>query len=108
MIFATRLLFWTDAFTVNQDLILIHPRSKGDTPLIAHEQVHQRQMSKVGTATFWWRYLFSRAFRQAREIEAYKVQIARGASAITCARHLATNYRLGITQAQALELLSGN
>jgi len=108
MIYATRLLFFADASTVNQKLILIQPRHINNAPLIAHERKHQEQMRRVGTVTFYIKYLFSKTFRQAAEVEAYKVQIEHGASAITCAMHLSRSYRLGITQAQALELLKAN
>ncbi len=105
MIYPIKLLFWADAFTVNKDLILIHPDHSGDMALIAHELVHQAHMGRIGTWTFWWRYLTSKAFRLESEVEAYKTQIIYGASAIICARHLATDYRLGIDQFEALKLL---
>lgn len=100
----TKCCFWADAFTVNTSLILIHPDHKQDAPLLAHERVHQAQMRSQGTTRFWLKYLFSKSFRQRVEVEAYKVQIAAGASAITCASHL-TRYWLGITQSEALALL---
>jgi len=67
--------------------------------------VHVEQQRNAGVLTFWWRYLTNKAHRLNYEVEAYKAQIAAGASQITCARHLATDYRLGITQAEALKLL---
>ena len=106
MIYPTRLLFWCDAFTVNANLILVKPKHANSSALIAHEKAHQMQMALNGTFTFWRRYLFSRSFRQACEVEAYRVQIAQGAPIITCASHL-TRYWLGITQAEAMELLRG-
>ena len=104
MIHVTRLLFWTDALTINQSLILIRPEHAEDSRLIAHELTHQSQMRKSNALVFWVKYLCSRKFRLASEVEAYKVQILHGAPIITCASHL-TRYWLGITQAQALELL---
>jgi len=105
MIYTTKLLFWTDALTINSELILMRPDFANSTALITHERTHQAQMARMGTFTFWRKYLASKSFRQAMEVEAYKAQIAAGASLITCARHLATDYRLGITQAQAMVLL---
>lgn len=104
MIYVTRLLFWSDALTVNQSLILIRPEHSEDSRLIAHESTHQNQMRKSNAFVFWIKYLCSRKFRLAAEVEAYKVQILHGAPIITCASHL-TRYGLGITQAQAMELL---
>ena len=105
MTLTTRLLFFAAGFTVNQRLIVIHPDHRDDKPLLAHESTHQAQMARVGTLTFWWRYLTSKAFRQASEVEAYKVQIAHGAKRHACARYLTENYRLGIDYATAYALL---
>lgn len=104
MIYPTRLLFWTDAMTVNTSLILIRPEHKDDTRLIAHEMTHQSQMRKSNALVFWVKYLCSKSFRLQAEVEAYKVQILHGAPIITCASHL-TRYGLGITQAEAMALL---
>ena len=100
----TRLCFWADACALTQNTILIHPAYANDTPLRVHELVHAEQMRHTGAIGFWFQYLLSRAFRQKVEVEAYKAQIAAGASAITCASHL-TRYWLGITQSEALALL---
>lgn len=105
MIIHTRLLWFADGLTVNPRLIIIHPRARGDLALLAHERTHQQQMRKVGTLVFWWRYLTSKAFRQASEVEAYQVQIAAGGNPITCAMNLSTMYRLGLDYGQALKLL---
>lgn len=86
-------------------LILIPRWAKDDLAYKMHEQAHAEQQRVDGVLTFWWRYLTSKTARQAYEVEAYKVQIAHGASAITCAMHLCRDYWLGITQAQALKLL---
>ena len=106
MIITTRLLFFAAGLTVSQRLIVIHPKHRDDKPLLAHERCHQQQMARVGTLRFWWRYLTSKAFRQASEVEAYKVQIAHGASPAACARHLANLYRLGLSENAAAALLS--
>ena len=105
MIIHTRLLFFAAGLTVSQRMIVIHPKYRDDKPLLAHERTHQQQMARVGTLTFWWCYLTSKAFRQQAEVEAYQVQISHGAKRYVCARHLASNYRLGIDYAQAYALL---
>ena len=105
MIHTTRLLWFAAGFTVSQRLILLHPAHANDTALLAHERTHQEQMARVGTLTFWWRYLTDKAFRQQAEVEAYKVQIAHGANRDTCAGWLAGNYWLGIDFATAYALL---
>lgn len=106
MILYTRLLFFAAGLTVSQRLIIIHPKHRDDLALLAHERMHQAQMARVGTLTFWWSYITSKAFRQASEVEAYKVQISTGASRSVCARNLATMYQLGLTHQSAYELLS--
>lgn len=105
MIIHTRLLWFADGLTVSQRLIILHPDHATDKPLLAHERTHQAQMARVGTLAFFWRYLTCKAFRQQAEVEAYRVQISHGASIDTCARHLATLYRLDLGYDQALELL---
>ena len=105
MILHTRLLWFAAGLTVSQRLIVIHPKYRDDKPLLAHERCHQQQMERVGTFAFWWRYLTDKAFRQASELAAYRVQIAHGASPDACARHLATMYRLNLDYDQALEIL---
>ena len=106
MIVRTRMLWFADGLTISQRLILLHPAHANDAALLAHERTHQAQMARVGTLRFWWRYLTSKAFRQASEVEAYRVQIAHGASPAACARHLASLYRLGLSERAAAALLS--
>ena len=105
MILATRLLWFTAGLTVSQRLIVIHPKYRDDTALLAHERTHQAQMARVSTLTLWYRYLTSKAFRQASEVEAYQVQISHGAKRSTCASYLANNYWLRIDYATAYALL---
>lgn len=62
-------------------------------------------MERVGTLTFWWRYLTDKAFRQASEVEAYQVQISHGAKRNACAMNLATMYRLDLDYGVAYQLL---
>lgn len=65
-------------------------------------------MILIGTWTFWTKYIVSRSFRLAVEVDAYKVQIKHGAPLIRCASNLCTFYWLGISQEQAIELLAGD
>ena len=105
MIVHTRLLFFAAGLTVSQSLIVIHPKYRDDEPLLAHARTHQAQMARVGTLVFWWRYLTSKASRQASEVEAYMVQIAHGGKHSSCALNLATMYRLNLDYGMAYELL---
>lgn len=105
MILHTRLLFFASGLTISQRLIVIHPKYRGDKPLMEHERTHQAQMVRVGTLTFWWRYLTDKAFRQQAEVEAYKVQISHGAKHSSCARHLSTGYWLNLDYNTAYNLL---
>lgn len=104
----THLCFWAAACTINQQLILVHPRWEGDKALIEHEIEHTKQMLLVGTWTFWFKYITSRSFRLDVEVDAYKVQIKHGAPLIRCAYNLCTHYWLGISQEQATALLATN
>lgn len=106
-IIPTAWCFWAAACTINQDLILVHPDFKDDEALIEHEIEHTRQMQLVGTLTFWFKYIFSRAFRLIVEVDAYKVQMKYGASINSCATNLSTRYALGISQDRAMKLLKG-
>lgn len=101
----TRLCFMSAACIVNQNLIFVNPKYSGDRPLLEHEIEHTRQMQRIGTWSFWWKYITSREFRLLAEVGAYKVQIAHGANIDRCAVNLSTKYALGITQAGAMELL---
>jgi hypothetical protein len=102
----TPLLFWAGGFTLFPWLVLVHPRCRGDRALLEHEFVHCRQMREHGWFAFAWRYLLLPSFRQRMEVEAYRTSIACGASAEGCARALARGYALGLSEAQALALLS--
>ena len=92
-------------FTPFPWLMLIRKDCRDNVPLIKHEQVHQRQMYEDGWFVFVFRYLFSRKWRQHYEVEAYRTQIAAGASLDGCAAHLAGMYYLNITFEQAKILL---
>ena len=71
----------------------------------SNQQLFNIVFSVAGALTGWWRYLTSKAHRQAYEVEAYKVQIANGASVFSCAVQLSNGYGLNLTQAKSLKLL---
>lgn len=93
-------------FTPCQSFLIIKTKYKGDNALLQHELAHVEQMKRIGTLKWIWGYLTSRKFRQAVEVEAYKVSIINGANLYECARHLQRLYLLGITIDQAIDLLS--
>ena len=110
-------LFDAQAIAVTASLILLVPDRADDQPLIEHERVHCRQIEKAGGAVrFWIRYWRDRDYREACEIEAYRVQIAlqpvglRALRLEQYARRLAQpgwrGYRLGISVDRARELLA--
>jgi hypothetical protein len=90
---------------LHPSLILIRSDRRGDAPLLAHEQVHVEQMRRVGWLRFVACYLTDREFRQAAEVEAYRVSIAHGRTFESCAAALAKHYRLGITESEAAAVL---
>ncbi|MCY1306329.1 hypothetical protein D9M70_561840 [compost metagenome] len=90
-------------------VVLIKPGASAG--LLAHELTHVQQ--------FWrrpfmhaLRYQFSAAYRQACEVEAYKAQLdVNGwevARVIAVSNALASKYRLGITNMEAVRLLLSN
>jgi hypothetical protein len=105
MIIFTRLLFWADGFTVSPTLMLIHPRSKNDCGLIAHEKEHQKQMRSDGWIRFVLRYAFSRRWRMLYEVEAFRVSVRHGMPTKIAAKNLASKYNFKITIEQAMDLL---
>ena len=108
MIFYVSWLPGTNAITLTPSLTIIERKFITDYPLQQHERVHQQQMRRVGTFAFWWNYLTDAQFRLAAEVEAYKVQIGCGASPLMCAVHLASMYRLNLTELAALKLLTSD
>lgn len=97
--------FLKRGITLMPNLILIPKETRDNAPYLVHEQVHTMQQKVDGVLTFWWRYLTSKAYRQAYEVEAYKEQIANGASVLSCAVQLSNGYGLNLTQAESLKLL---
>ena len=104
MIFYPKWLF-TAGFTLTPWLMFIRHDCRDNKPLHLHEQVHQRQMREAWTVVFWFRYLLSKKWRQRYEVEAYKAQIAAGASLHGCAQLLSSMYLLGISYDKACALL---
>jgi Domain of unknown function (DUF4157) len=93
-----------DAFTYGA-IILVRPKSRDDAALLAHEQVHAVQF-RQRPFSHGLRMLFSRSYRQACELEAYKKQLTfPNQSVDIVAGYLASNYDLGITKEQAIKLL---
>lgn len=86
--------------------IFIAPEQADNKPLIAHEMVHYREQLKWLVLPWWIAYLISRKFRLNAEVRAYKVQVAQGGCTVEQAAYwLSSNYRLGISQREAEELL---
>lgn len=93
------------AITISPAIVLIRAKWRDSAPVRIHELVHVEQQKEVGAITFWFKYLTSKKYRQEVEVEAYKAQIRAGTSLDTCAGHLANFYYLGISFAQAQQLL---
>jgi len=104
------LFFFTNvkAITISKKLIIVKTGYK-TKPLIAHETCHQKQMEALGSfgsVKFWFKYWFSKSFRQAAEVEAYKISIANGESINLSAMYLSSGYSLGLSFQQAKDLLT--
>lgn len=93
-----------DGFTPTPATIYVRRGHRNDRMLIQHEKKHIEQQQRDGRLRFWLRYA-TRAGRQQYEVEAYRVSIGCGMPGTRAAQLLATKYWLGITVAQALELL---
>lgn len=107
MIFYTNLFIPARFDGINRGPIsLIRPACRSDYGLAAHENVHARQFWRsLGVLTLL--YAISKTWRQALEVEAYRVQLAcypDDRSALF-AGFLETRYNLDITQDQAIQLL---
>ena len=87
-------------------LILIPQWARHDSTYLAHEQCHADQQRKHGVLRFWWLYLRNNLFRLLVEVDAYKVQVAAGASPSYCAHQLSTGYGLNLSYNDALKLLT--
>jgi len=82
--------------------ILVLPEHSSNTGLIEHELVHYREQAWV--APIWWcKYIFSKSFRLAAEVRAYKRQIAVGGITKESAVLMLLQYNLNISYSEALE-----
>ena len=97
--------FLKRGITLMPSLILIPQWAKTDAAYLAHEQVHAAQQKRMGVFTFWRLYLTDKTARKWIEVEAYRMQIAHGASLDYCAHQLATGYNLNIDFKTAKQLL---
>lgn len=86
--------------------IVIKEKYRNDVGLLQHEITHIEQQTRDGKLRWVWRYITSKVWRLAYEVEAYKVSIAHGMSIEKAAMYLARDYRLGITEAEAKVLLT--
>lgn len=86
--------------------VFARPAMRSNRGLIEHELVHYREQ-RWWTPVWWARYLLSPAFRQAAEVRAYRRQIeVGGIGAAVAAHYLSTRYRLDLSYARALALLT--
>jgi hypothetical protein len=86
--------------------VFVRPARRADQPFIEHELVHYREMA-WWSPVWWLLYLLVPAFRQATEVRAYRRQIALGGIApATVAFYLSDRYRLDLSYASAMRLLS--
>lgn len=108
MIIRTPFLFgnvW--AITINSNLI-IAIGEKIDTVewLLPHEQVHQKQMREIGAVTFWFKYLTSKSFRLAVEVEAYHDSYKRVPGQLySFASMLSNSYSLSLNLSDAMVMI---
>lgn len=93
-----------DAFTVCP-IIFVRPEKADDHALIAHEIVHYCEQEKMGVALWLARYAASKTFRLEAEVRAYKRQIELGGITVEKAAQLLTQYKLGISHAEAVAKL---
>ena len=90
-----------------QTCIVVDRSDWSKAALIAHERCHQAQMARDGTLRFYWRYFTSKQARQQYEIEAYRVWVQVEPNDLwRCVRALTGSYGLGITDQEAVELLT--
>lgn len=101
------LMFGWGGAAWGQTCIVVDRSDWSKTALIAHERCHQAQMARDGTLRFYWRYFTSKQARQQYEIEAYRVWVQVEPNDLwRCVRALTGSYGLGITDQEAVELLT--
>jgi hypothetical protein len=84
--------------------ILVRPEHADDKPLLIHEMVHYQEQRAL--VVIWWlKYTFSKKFRIAAEVRAYKAQIAAGGLSLASAAAWLTTYDSSLTTDEALRLL---
>ena len=101
------LMFGWGGAAWGQTCIVVDRGDWSKAALIAHERCHQKQMTRDGTLTFYWRYITSTEARQQYEIEAYRVWVqVKPDDLYRCASALVRDYGLGVTYQEATELLT--
>ena len=109
-----RLVFYTDRIIPERFagltigfVVLIRPKYRDDSGLLAHELVHVRQFWRSCGLSMLL-YEISKSWRLRYEVEAYKAQMAcyPDNRAMIFAGFLSEKYRLDITQIQAWKLLT--
>lgn len=105
MLIATKLIpRGYDAITF-WPFIFVLPDKQSNKPLIEHELVHYREQAWI-TPIWILRYALSRRFRLEAEVRAYKRQLALDGITQDQAAEMLCRYGLGITLAQAKQLLA--
>ena len=84
--------------------IFVLPEVSGNTGLIEHEMVHYKEQAWT-TPIWWFKYVFSKSFRKAAEIRAYRKQIEVGGISQAGAAAMMLKYNLDITFEEAFGLL---
>ena len=106
------LTFYTDRFIpeghagcTRGPVILVRPKYKGDSGLLAHERVHQLQwILTLGLHSIL--YLLWGRYRLGAEVNAYRAQVASGyLTKEKAAQFLVDKYDLKITKVMALKAL---
>jgi len=96
---------WTSFWRV----IYVLPGHENNQRLLRHERKHLEQIEREGRLLFAIKYLYWLCRygyqKYPYEVEAYKEQIANGASVLSCAVQLSNGYGLNLTQAESLKLL---
>lgn len=90
-------------------LIFIRPKYKDDVGILAHEKVHVSQAWRnVLPQIHALRYAFSKPYRLACEVEAYKEQMKHSPQyTLQFAAFISNDYGLSIDSVGALRLLQG-
>ena len=102
-----RAVLFADGFTLMPGLVFIRSKYRGDVALLAHEGVHEKQMQKDGVLVFWVRYLLSKKYRLAYEVEAYKKSVELDAKNLPVyAMLLSGKYGLDVSYEEARLLIS--